>query len=258
MSRTTDRINSPQNLINLAREQFEAQQRSQLPSIVIELPSKGKTYPQTHPLSDGIVEMRYPTAYDEDILTNSSYIKQGVVIDRLIESLCITKFDINDLIVADKEKLILSARILAYGPEYPVVVKDPKTKNDLNRIVDLHKITSSELTLDSDENGEFDYLVNETTKLKFTIPTVGLLNSLSDDHAISDLLTGVIQEVDGNRNTESIKTFIRYNFLSEHSKQFRMHIAEHTPKLNTSYEFEGESGGTFIAGFQFGPDLFWT
>lgn len=257
MSRTTDRLN-PQNLINLAREAYDTQQRSQLPSIVIELPSKGKTYSQTHPLSSGTVEMRYPTAYDEDILTNSSYIKQGIVIDRLIESLCITKFNLDDLIVADKEKLILSARILAYGPEYPVVVKDPKTKNDLNRIVDLHKITSSELTLDSDENGEFDYLVNETTKLKFTIPTVGILNSLSDDHAISDLLTGVIQEVDGNRDTESIKTFIRYNFLSEHSKQFRMHIAEHTPKLNTSYEFEGESGGTFTAGFQFGPDLFWS
>lgn len=257
MSRTTDRLNS-QNLINLAREAYDMQQRSQLPSIVIELPSKGKTYPQTHLLSDGVVEMRYPTAYDEDILTNSSYIKQGIVIDRLIESLCVTKFDLDDLIVADKEKLILSARILAYGPEYPVVVKDPKTKNDLNRVVDLHKIVASEITLEADENGEFDYQVNETTKLKFIIPTVAILNNLSDDHAITDLLTGVIREVDGNRDKESIKTFIRYNFLSEHSKQFRMHITEHTPKLNTSYEFEGETGGTFTARFQFGPDLFWS
>lgn len=257
MSRTTDRLNS-QNLINLAREAYDMQQRSQLPSIVIELPSKGKTYPQTHLLSDGVVEMRYPTAYDEDILTNSSYIKQGIVIDRLIESLCVTKFDLDDLIVADKEKLILSARILAYGPEYPVIVKDPKTKNELNRVVDLHKISAPELSLESDENGEFDYLVSETTKLKFTIPTVGLLNSLSDDHAITDLLTGVIREVDGNRDKEFIKTFIRYNFLSEQSKQFRTHIAEHTPKLNTLYEFEGEAGGTFTAGFQFGPDFFWS
>jgi hypothetical protein len=258
MSRTTDRINSPQNLINLAREQFESQQRSQLPSIVIELPSKGKTYAATHPLSAGTVEMRYPTAYDEDILTNSSYIKQGVVIDRLIESLIITKFNISDLIVADKEKLILSARILAYGPEYPVVVKDPKTKKELNRTVDLHKITSSEITIESDENGEFDYQVDETTKLKFILPTVDLLNSLSDDHAISDLLTGVIHELNGDRNPESIKTFIRYNFLSEQSKQFRTYISEHTPKIDTTYEFEGDSGGTFKAGFQFGPDLFWS
>lgn len=257
MSRTTDRLNS-QNLINLAREQFDAQQRSQLPSIVIELPSKGKTYAETHPLSSGTVEMRYPTAYDEDILTNSSYIKQGIVIDRLIESLCITKFDLDDLIVADKEKLILSARILAYGPEYPVIVKDPKTKNELTRTIDLHKISASEITLQSDENGEFEYIVDETTKLKFILPTIGVLNSLSDDHAISDLLTSVIRELNGDRNKETIKTFIRYNFLSEQSKQFRTYIAEHTPKIDTTYEFEGESGGTFNAGFQFGPDLFWS
>lgn len=257
MSRTTDRLNS-QNLINLAREQFEAQQRSQLPSIAIELPSNGKTYPKTHPLCDGVVEMRYPTAYDEDILTNTSYIKQGITINKLIESLLITQFDIDDLIVADKEKLILSARILAYGPEYPVIVKDPKTKKELSRTIDLHKIKSSEFSLIADENGEFEYEVKDNVKLKFIIPTARILNNLSDEHAISDLLNGIIREVNGDRNLESIKSFVRYEFLSEQSKRFRTYIAEHTPKLDTTYEFEGEDGGTFTAGFQFGSDLFWT
>jgi hypothetical protein len=257
MSRTTDRLN-PKNLISLAREQYDVQQRSQLPSISIELPSKGKTYPAEHPLGAGTIEMRYPTAYDEDILTNTSYIKQGIVIDKLIESLVITPIDVNDLIVADKEKLILSARILAYGPEYPVVVKDPKTKLDLSRIIDLNKIVSSEITIDSDDAGEFEYIIDESSKLKFIIPTAGILNSLSDDHAISDLLNGIIQEVNGNRDAEAIRTFVRYNFLSEQSKKFRNYVADHTPRLDTMYEFEGENGGTFSAGFQFGPDLFWS
>jgi hypothetical protein len=202
--------------------------------------------------------MRYMTAYDEDILTNSSYIKQGVVIDRLIETLLITQFDVNDLIVADKEKLILSARILAYGPEYPVVVKDPKTKKELTRTIDLYKIGSAEFTLIADENGEFEYEVKDTVKLKFIIPTARILNNLSDEHAISDLLNGIIREVNGDRDSESIKSFVRYQFLSEQSKRFRTYIAEHTPKLDTTYEFEGEDGGTFTAGFQFGSDLFWT
>jgi hypothetical protein len=257
MSRTTDRINS-QNLINLAREAYDAQQRSQLPSVVIELPSKGKTYPTSHPLSSGTVELRYPTAYDEDILTNSSYIKQGIVIDKLVESLSLTKFDLNDLIVADKEKLILASRILAYGPEYSVTVQDPKTKTELSRKIDLNKITAPEIEIESDENGEFEYQVDETTKLKFIIPTVGLLNSLSDDHVISDLLSGIICEVNGDRDAEAIKSFVRYGFLSEQSKRFRTFVGDHTPKIDTTYEFEGESGGTFKAGFQFGPDLFWS
>ena len=257
MSRTTERLN-PKNLINLARQQYDEQQRSQLPSIVIELPSKGKAYPAEHPLGAGTVEMRYPTAYDEDILTNTSYIKQGIVIDKLIESLLITRIDIDDLIVADKEKLILSARILAYGPEYPVIVTDPKTKTELTRVIDLQKITATEIEIDSNEDGEFEYDVDASTKLKFKIPTAGIIANLSEDHTISDLLNGIIQEVNGVREIETIKTFVRYNFLSDQSKRFRQYVSDNTPKLNTTYEFEGENGGTFTAGFQFGPDLFWS
>jgi hypothetical protein len=257
MSRTTERLNS-KNLINLAREQYDSQQRAQLPSIVIELPSAGKTYPAEHPLGAGTVEMRYPTAYDEDILTNTSYIKQGIVIDKLIESLLITPINIDDLIIADKEKLILSARILAYGPEYPVIVKDPKTNTELNRIVDLHKITASTITLDPDDLGEFEYAVDDATKIKFIIPTSGIVSNLSDDHAISDLLNNIIRSVNGTRDLESIKTFVRYTFLSEQSKKFRQYVADNTPKIDTMYEFEGENGGTFTAGFQFGSDLFWS
>jgi hypothetical protein len=256
MSRTTERLNS-QNLINLAREQYETQQRSQLPSVMIELPSKGKTYPESSILSSGIVEMRYPTAYDEDILSNTSYIKQGIAINKLIESLLVKPFDINDLIIADKEKLVLSARILAYGPEYPVTVKDPKTKKELNRVIDLHKITATEITIDADSNGEFEYDVNENTKLRFVLPTTGIIESLSEERTVSDLLINIIREVNGNRDKEHIKTFVKFNFLSDQAKRFRTYVSEHTPKLDTTYEFEGEDGSTFFAGFQFGSDLFW-
>jgi len=256
MSRTTERLNS-QNLINLAREQYETQQRSQLPSVMIELPSKGKTYPESSILSSGIVEMRYPTAYDEDILSNTSYIKQGIAINKLIESLLVKPFDINDLIIADKEKLVLSARILAYGPEYPVTVKDPKTKKELNRVIDLHKITATEITIDADSNGEFEYDVNENTKLRFVLPTTGIIESLSEERTVSDLLINIIREVNGNRDKEHIKTFVKFNFLSDQAKRFRTYVSEHTPKLDTTYEFEGEDGSTFSAGFQFGSDLFW-
>jgi hypothetical protein len=256
MSRTTDRLNA-QNVINLAREQYETQQRSQLPSVMIDLPSKGKTYPESSILSSGIVEMRYPTAYDEDILSNASYIKQGIAINKLIESLLVKPFDIDDLIIADKEKIVLSARILAYGPEYPVTVKDPKTNKELSRIIDLYKISASELEIESDENGEFTYQVDDKTTLRFIIPNTGIIDNLSQDRTISDLLCNIIREINGNRDKEHIKSFVKFNFLSDQAKRFRIYVAEHTPKLNTTYEFEGEDGSTFNAGFQFGSDLFW-
>ena len=55
-----------------------------VPTETIELPSQGVLYPETSPLSSGKIEMKYMTAREEDILTNSAYIKQGVVIDKLL------------------------------------------------------------------------------------------------------------------------------------------------------------------------------
>ena len=62
-----------------------------LPTEEIELPSKGLLYPKDNPLSSGKIEMKYMTAKEEDILTNQNYIKQGVVIDKLLRSLVISK-----------------------------------------------------------------------------------------------------------------------------------------------------------------------
>jgi hypothetical protein len=88
------------------------------PTEVVELPSKGLLYPEGHPLSSGTVEIKYMTAKEEDILTNLNYIKQGIVIDKLLQSLIVTPFDYDDLLVGDKNSLMISARVLGYGKEY--------------------------------------------------------------------------------------------------------------------------------------------
>ena len=67
-----------------------------MPTEVVELPSKGLLYPESNPLSSGKVEMKYMTAKEEDILTNQSYIKNGTVLDKLLQSLIVSKIDYND------------------------------------------------------------------------------------------------------------------------------------------------------------------
>ena len=89
-----------------------------LPTEIVELPSKGILYSKESPLSEGKVEMKYMTAREEDILTNQSYIEKGTVIDKLLESLIVTKINFNDLLVGDKNALMVSARILGYGKNY--------------------------------------------------------------------------------------------------------------------------------------------
>ena len=46
------------------------EQTQKFPTEVVDLPSKGKLYPQDSPLTSGIIEMKYMTAKEEDILTN--------------------------------------------------------------------------------------------------------------------------------------------------------------------------------------------
>src|SRR6056300_762914 len=89
-----------------------------LPTEVVELPSRGLIYPEDNPLSSGKVEMKYMTAKEEDILTNQSYIQKGIVIVKLLQSLIVSDIKYDDLIVGDKNAILIAARVLGYGAEY--------------------------------------------------------------------------------------------------------------------------------------------
>ena len=83
------------------------------PTEFVELPSKGYFYPEGHSLQSGKVEIKYMTAKEEDILTSQNLIAQGVVIDKLLESLIVDKtIDVNDLLIGDKNAIMVTARIL--------------------------------------------------------------------------------------------------------------------------------------------------
>ena len=86
------------------------------PTEVVNLPSKGKLYSKDNPLSKGEVELKYMTAKEEDILTSINLIRKGIVIDKVLESLIVDKkVKIDDLLIGDKNALMIAARILGFG-----------------------------------------------------------------------------------------------------------------------------------------------
>jgi hypothetical protein len=89
-----------------------------MPTETVELPSKGLLYPEDSELAKGVVEIKYMTAKEEDILTNQSYIRNGTVLDKLIKSLIVSKINYDDLLIGDKNAIMVAARILGYGSEY--------------------------------------------------------------------------------------------------------------------------------------------
>jgi hypothetical protein len=132
------------------------------------------------------------------------------------------------------------------------MVTDPKTGNKVEKIVDLSKIQHVPFELENDENGEFEFKTDKFT-LKFSYFNTGTI----DDATISGLLKRIIREVNGKRDASEIENFLRYEFLSRNSKQFREYYINNTPSLDYNYEFEGENGSTFNATFQVGTNLFW-
>jgi hypothetical protein len=74
------------------------------PTEEIELPSKGLVYSKDNPLSSGKVEIKYMTAKEEDILSNQAYIENGTVLDKLLDSVIVSKINIHDLIIGDKNE----------------------------------------------------------------------------------------------------------------------------------------------------------
>ena len=117
------------------------------PTEVIDLPSGGKFYPEGHPLATGQIELKYMTAKEEDILTSQNLIQKGIVLDKLIDSLIVTKgVTHEDLLLGDLNAVMVASRILGYGKDYPVNVTCPKCGTSMEHTVDLSQLESRDIT----------------------------------------------------------------------------------------------------------------
>ena len=259
MSRVTDRLDNKQ-IVELAKKQYEQQkQNSKFPANIINLPSQGKVYPETSVLSSGKVEMRHMTAYDEDILSNSSYINEGIIFDKLLEALIVTpNVDINELVAGDKEWLVISARILGYGNDYDVYVTDPKTNESVVATLDLSKLKAKSFDEVADENGCFEYIVNSTNDvIKFKFLSATNAAKIKTDKLTSTFLKMSIYSVNGDSKETSIDEYLKYDFKAIDSRKFRKHVVNIAPGLEYKTTATGEKGDTYDAMFQFNADLFW-
>lgn len=90
------------------------------PTLFVELPSKGRFYKSGSPLHGReTVEIKFMTAKEEDILTSKALIKKGLVLDRLLESVIIDKnINVNELLVGDKNALLIDTRISGFGSKF--------------------------------------------------------------------------------------------------------------------------------------------
>jgi len=226
------------------------------PTEVVELPSKGLLYPEDSPLSSGTIEMKYMTAKEEDILTNINYLQQGIVIDKLLQSLIVSDVNYDDLLLGDKNALLIAARVLGYGKDYDVSYLGEKVTVDLSKL-ENRKLDESLFTKGKNE---FTFsLPTSGTEIKFKLLThkdekeieaeiKGLQKIDKDSNPeLSTRLKFMITEVDGDSKKSTIRKFVDNFFLARDSRAFRNHIVSIQPDVDlTFYPEGGPEGGVEI------------
>jgi len=232
------------------------EQKQKFPTEMVELPSKGLLYPTDSPLAAGTIEMKYMTAKEEDILTNQNYIQQGTVIDKLLQSLIVTPITYGDLLVGDKNAILIASRILGYGKDYEFEYEGEKHTVDLSEV--QHKAVDYDL-LKSGKN-EFTFTMPATgTNITYKLLThadeqsieqeiKGLKKLYKDSSAqLTTRLKRMITSVEGDRESKAIRDYVDNYLLARDSRVFREHLKQVQPDVDLRfYPENGPDGGVDI------------
>ena len=243
------------------------EKQPQFPAEEVSLPSKGRFYPKDSPLSKGVIEMKYMTAREEDILTNPNFIKKGNVIDKLLKSLIVGKIDYSKLLLGDKNALLLAARILGYGPDYTFEYRGEKITINLSEVEDIiidesliktKGLNEFDFTLPhSKVNLTFKFLTHgDETSINNEIKGLKKINKTSSTEG-STRLKHTIVAVDENRDRKFIREYVDNSFLARDAREFRNYIRKIQPDVNLSFTHEDGRGNIEKINIPVGIKFFW-
>jgi hypothetical protein len=236
------------------------------PFDVLELPSKGVLYPGR----PKTVKVEYLTAADENILTSPNLIRSGKVLDILLEKkIKSSEIPMSQMLVGDRNAIMIWLRATGYGEMYPVKMVDPTTSEEFETEVDLSTLKTKELTAQPNENGEFSFdLPRSKREIKFKLLTVADESSIAKkaearnkatksqiSMALTYRLQAQIKEIDGNRDPSIIAKFVQV-MPAYDSLKFREYSDDIEPGIDLTVDVEGPSG-PFRGPFAIGLNFFW-
>lgn len=215
-----------------------------LPTETIELPSKGLLYPEDSELAKGVIEMKYMTAKEEDILTNQSYISNGTVLDKLMKSLIVSKINYDDLLIGDKNAIMVASRILGYGNEYTFNYGGEEYTVDLtsldNKQLDEKLFASRtnefEFILPKSKNTVTFKLLTHKDEQEINRELEGLKKINKDSSPeLSTRLKYMITSVNGERDRKVVREFVDGFLLAQDSRALREYVREIQPDVDLTF-----------------------
>ena len=250
----------------------QPKQETTYPSEIVDLPSNGHFYDSSSPLSNGTINLKVMTAKEEDILTSTNLIRKGLVLDKLLEAIVVEDgVKADDLLMGDKNAILIASRVLAYGPEYDVKVTDPITEDNVEYTIDMSNVNLKEIDYSVlNRNNRYEFTTVSGTKIEFQLLTHGLEKKIEADlealtkfnkdnpSEITTRLRYIITSVNGNSDLGHITNFIKNQFLAKDSRVFRNHIQAITPDIDLKFDYTSPITGEKEAlSIPFGMDFFY-
>lgn len=244
------------------------------PTELVDLPTKGRFYPQGHPLHNvESIEIRYMTAKDEEILTSQTLIQKGVAIDKMLQGLILDKkIKIEDMFMGDRNAIAMAARITGYEAEYKAPITCPQCGNKAQHEFNLLEVKSKEAAEDVQisDDGTFSITLPGTEivvelKMLTGVDEKGLKMAADKrrkhkmpESPLLDQLKAIIVSIDGDRDPHNVSKYIDTKLLAKHSKFIREEYARIVPNLDIEQDFECEACGTFSkVTIPFTGNFFW-
>ena len=248
------------------------------PTELVELPSRGRFYPPGHPLAGKeSIEIKYMTAKEEDILTDRALLKNGTAIDKVLQNLIVDKsINVDDMLVGDKNAVVVSARITGYGPEYDTKVTCPACEETSEFRFDLEdvgvsdeEVVLSDLGVETTERSTFlIQLPTSKVTVECRLMTGKDENKIfresqrrsrkkMSNSSLTDQLRNIIVAVNGDTDLVSRTAFIN-QMPAKDSRHLRTLMAEITPNVDMTQLYECPNcGHTADMEVPLTTDFFW-
>ena len=249
-----------------------------VPTEFVEIPSKGLYYGPDHPLHMcDTIEIKYMTAKDEDILTSPALVKKGVAIDRMLQNIIADKrVKVEELLVGDKNALVVAARSSGYGADYTTQITCPRCGTSGQYTFDLQDgVLSSggvdalaEMDIDVEKNEKGNFLV-ELPKMKVKVElrlmtgreekiiSKLITSSKKEDSVLTTQLKTFIVSADGHTERRAIELLV-HNMPASDSRFVRKIYQKLAPNIDLTQHYEcGYCSYEQEMEVPFNADFFW-
>jgi len=245
------------------QEQLGQQPETILPYDMVSLPSQGVFYKN----KKKSVKVTYLNASDENLLATPSLQASGELVNTLISRKILDK-DINviDMPECDKEAILVFLRNTAFGSDYKITLKDPKTEESFETTLDLSILKTNDVGVELDNNNEFNHYLEvskKKVKLSFLTPqnerTLKTLDEQNKNAVVNTYMTKqlelMVKEIDGNREPMTIAQFIQTMPIRD-SQSIRKIVRENSPSLDLTIPVLTPSNEEINARITFGVEFF--